>query len=84
MVASVSDRPSAEELLDRPDALLTTSHLTELGLSRRAIEAVFRNCPLVSIPGFDRNMVHVRDYLALIESSTYDDDRIVPVRGGVQ
>lgn len=66
------------DLLDRPDALLTSSHLSDLGLTRRAIEAVFRGCPRVRFPGYDRPMVRVADYLAFVESSTYRGDRVWP------
>jgi hypothetical protein len=41
------DRPSALELLTKPDALLNRSHLRELGLERRAVDAVFRALPVV-------------------------------------
>jgi hypothetical protein len=34
--------PSAVERLDRPDAFLSRSDLRELGLERRAVDAVFR------------------------------------------
>jgi hypothetical protein len=54
VVAAVSDRPTAADLLERPGSLLSTSHLRELRLSRRAIEAVLRNCPAVILPGYRR------------------------------
>jgi hypothetical protein len=60
-------------LLQTPEALLTRSHLRELGLDRRAADAVFRSCPVVVLPGFRRPMVRVRDYVALLDASTYDD-----------
>jgi hypothetical protein len=71
-------RPAAEELLRRPDALLTSSDLAELGLSRRAADAVFRHCPVVVLPDYRRPMVRVRDYVAFIESATYRGDRVWP------
>jgi hypothetical protein len=74
----VSERPSAVDLLERPDALLTSSHLAELGLSRRAIDAVFRGCPVVLFADYRRPMVKVADYLAYVESSTYRGDRVWP------
>jgi hypothetical protein len=74
----VSARPSAVELLERPDALLTSSHLAELGLNRRAIDAVYRSCPTVIFPGYRRPMVRVEDYLAFVETSTYRGDRVWP------
>jgi hypothetical protein len=69
----VSERPSAVELLETPGALLTRSHLRELGLERRAIDAVFRECPVVVLPGYTRPMIHAEDYLALLDGSTYCD-----------
>ena len=65
-------RPTAAELLANPHALLTRSHLRELGLERRAVDAVFRACPVISFPGYSRPVIRVRDYLALVDSSTYD------------
>ncbi len=65
-------RPTAAELLATPEALLTRSHLRELGLERRAVDAVFRSCPVVALPGYSRTVIRVRDYLALLEESTYD------------
>jgi hypothetical protein len=65
-------RPTAAELLATPEALLTRSHLRELGLERRAVDAVFRACPIVALPGYSRPVVRVRDYLALLKESTYD------------
>jgi hypothetical protein len=71
-------RPTAQALLERPGALLTSSHLSELGLSRRAIDAVFRACPIVVLPDFRRPMVRTEDFKALVESSTYRDDKVWP------
>ncbi|MBA2360816.1 MAG: hypothetical protein H0V79_07805 [Actinobacteria bacterium] len=68
----MSVRPSAAELLANPDALLNRSRLRELGLERRAIDAVLRACPVVALPGYSRPVIRVRDYLALLEDSTHD------------
>jgi hypothetical protein len=81
---AVSKRVEVEELLARPDAFLTSSHLSDLGLSRRAIDAVFRGCPIVVFEDYRRPLVRVRDYLAFVESSTYRGDRIWPGNGGIQ
>jgi hypothetical protein len=72
-------RPSAEELLRTPDALLTRTDLRDLGLNRRAVDAVFRALPVVVLPGYSRPMVKARNYLALVEQSTYDDTRGSPL-----
>lgn len=71
-----SHRPSAAELLKTPDAMLTRSDLRALGLQRRAVDAVFRALPVVVLPGYSRPLIRARDYLALVERSTYDDSRV--------
>lgn len=81
----MSERPSASELLRTPGAFLTRTDLRELGLERRAVDAVFRECPVVQLPGYSRPMVRVEAYLALLEGSTYCDrcgDKVRPGRSG--
>jgi hypothetical protein len=68
------------ELLEQPEAFLTRTHLRELGLERRAVDAVFRALPVVTLPGYSRPLIRVSDYRALIESSVYLGDRVRPVR----
>ena len=65
-------RPTAVALLANPDALLTRTHLRELGLERRAVDAVFRALPVVALPGYSRPLIRARDYLELVERSTHD------------
>jgi hypothetical protein len=65
-------RPTAAELLANPDALLNRGHLRELGPERRAVDAVFRACPVVVLPGYSRPVIRVRDYVTLLEESTHD------------
>lgn len=80
----MTERPPAAERLKTPAALLTRSDLRELGLERRAVDAVFRECPVVVLPGYSRPMVRVEAYLALLDGSTYCDrcgDRVRPNRG---
>jgi hypothetical protein len=72
-------RHDAAELVRQPDALLTRSHLRELGLERRAIDAVFRALPVVALPGYSRPMIYAEDYLKFIASNTYRDDRVRPI-----
>ena len=72
------ERPPAAELVEREGALLTSSDLAALGLSRRAIEAVFRAVPVVNLPGFSRPMVRADDYRELVKQSIYDGDRVWP------
>jgi hypothetical protein len=73
-----SRRPAAAELLETSGALLTRSHLRELGLERRAIDAVFRALPVVALPGYSRPMIRADQYLELVDLHTYRDDRVRP------
>jgi hypothetical protein len=68
----------AAQLIETPGALLTRSHLRELGLERRAVDAVFRTCPTVVLPGYSRPLVRAEDYLELLAQSTYRGDRVRP------
>lgn len=68
--------PKASQLLATPGACLTRSHLRELGHGRRGIDAIFRACPCVVLPGYSRPMIRVSDFLALMDRST--------VAGGVR
>jgi hypothetical protein len=72
----VSARPSPADRLANPDALLTRTDLRELGLERRAVDAVFRALPVVVLPGYSRPLIRVGDYLELVERSTYRGDRV--------
>lgn len=79
----MSDRPSAATLLETPGALLTRTDLRDLGLERRAVDSVFRECPIIVLPGYSRPMVRREAFLALLDGSTYCDrcgDRVRPVR----
>jgi hypothetical protein len=69
----VSARPTAAERVRVPEALLSRGDLAELGLERRAIDAVFRECPIVVLPGYSRPLVRVSDYLALLDRATFCD-----------
>jgi hypothetical protein len=80
----MSERSSAAELLARGIGFLDSGHFRELGLSERAIEAVWRDCPTVRLPSFDRPLVPVEAYLAFIADHTYCDrcaDKVHPSRG---
>jgi hypothetical protein len=72
--------PSATELLQTPGALLTRSHLRQLGLGRSAVDAVFRRLPVVVFPGSTRPHVRREDYLALVDTSTYNESRVRSAR----
>lgn len=51
---------------------LSRTDLRELGLERRAADAIFKACSVVALPGYSRPLVRVADYLALVQRSTYD------------
>ena len=53
-------RPSPAARLAHPDAFLSRGDLRELGLERRAVDAVFRALPVVSFPGYSRPLVRIR------------------------
>ena len=72
----MSGRPSAIELLEKPDGFLTTSDLRDLGLPRGAVESIFRELPNVVVPGYRRPMIRVADYIAFIDANTYDGTRV--------
>ena len=77
-VREIARKPTAAELLETPGALLSRSHLRELGLERRAVDSVFRALPTVHLPGYSRPLIRVADYRALLEASTYHGDRVRP------
>jgi hypothetical protein len=72
----MNPRPTAAELLREPDAMLTRSHLRELGLERRAVDAAFRGCKVIALPGYSRPMLRVRDFVAYLDAHTYDGSRV--------
>jgi hypothetical protein len=74
----VSERPSAAQLLEREGSFLSRTDLRELGLPRRAVDAVFRALPIVSLPGYSRPLVQRVDYLAYVAEHTYRGDRVRP------
>lgn len=78
-VEAAAGHQAATVLLETPGALLTRTHLRELGLERRAVDAVFRALPVVALPGYSRPMIRVQDYLELLEHQTFCDDRVRPM-----
>jgi hypothetical protein len=73
---AMSERPPAAERLQNPEAFLSRSDLRELGLERRAIDAVFRSCPVVVFEGYSRPLILVEEFLAYRERNTYRGDRV--------
>ncbi len=72
----MTGRPSAAERLRTPGAMLSRSDLRDLGLERRAVDAVFRALPVVVLPGYSRPLIRAEDYLALVDASIYRGDRV--------
>jgi hypothetical protein len=73
----VSGRPPAPaERLANPEAFLSRTDLRELGLERRAVDAVFRDLRVVVLPGYSRPLVRVADFLELLDRSTYDGGQV--------
>jgi hypothetical protein len=68
-------KPTAAELLNTPGAVLTSSHLRELGWTRTHIDAIWRACPMVILPGTRRPVLRVEDYLAYLEQHTYRNEQ---------
>jgi hypothetical protein len=74
----MAEVPPPEDRLANPAAFLTRSDLSALGLTRTAVDFVFRTCPTVHFAGVRRPFVQVKDYILLIEQSTYRGDRVRP------
>lgn len=64
------------ERLENPAAFLSRTDLRELGLERRAVDAVFRALDVIVLPGYRRPLIRVSDYLELLERSTFDKERV--------
>src|SRR5436305_14158683 len=73
-------RASPAVRLGNPEAVLSRSDLAELGYERRAVDAIFRACPVVSLPGYSRPLLRVADFRAFLEANTYRGDRVRPCR----
>jgi hypothetical protein len=63
---------TSADRLANPDAVLSRTDLRELGFERRAVDAIFRSCPVVALPGYSRPLIRVADYNAFLERCTYD------------
>lgn len=69
-------RPAAAERLANPDAFLSRTDLRDLGLERRAVDAVFRELDVIVLPGYSRPLIRVADYLELLRRCTYDGTKV--------
>jgi hypothetical protein len=72
----VSAHLSAAARLETSDAVLSRGDLRDLGWGRRAIDAIFRGCPVVALPGYSRPVIRTEDYRAFVDANTYRDDRV--------
>ncbi len=72
----MSARPTAADRLTTPGALLSRSDLRDLGLERRAVDAVFRALPVIVLPGYTRPLIRAEDYMRLLDQSTFAGDRV--------
>lgn len=79
--SSRSDReraPTRRRSARQPGGVLTRTDLRELGLERRAVDAAFRELPVVALPGYSRPLIRAVDFRRYIEQHTYSDDRVRP------
>jgi len=74
----VTGRPPPAERLETPDAVLSRTDLRELGYERRAVDAIFKACPVEVWPGYKRPLIRVSDFIKWRERCTYGDDRVRP------
>jgi hypothetical protein len=58
--------------LENAAAVLSRTDLRELGYERRAIDAIFRACPVVALPGYARPLLRVGDFQLFIAEHTHD------------
>jgi hypothetical protein len=73
----LSERLSPAVRLENPAAVLSRSDLRDLGFGRRAVDAIFRACPTIVLPGYSRPVIRVADYLELIRERTFNGrDRV--------
>jgi len=70
------------ERLANPEAVLRRTDLAKLGYSRRAVDAIFRECRrregVIVLPGFSKPMVRVGVFRDVIADCTYGEDRVRP------
>jgi hypothetical protein len=77
-MCQVNGRPSAAARLENDQAVLSRSDLRELGYERRAVDAIFRACPVVVLPGYARPLLQVADFQAFLAEHRYAGDRVRP------
>jgi hypothetical protein len=70
---------SPRHRIEARQGFLSRTDLGALGLPRRAVDAIFRACPVVSFPDYSRPLIRVEDYAAFVEAHTYRGDRVRPI-----
>ena len=59
-------------IVELPRLLDRKQLVTEMGVTRAVVDAIFRRVPVVVIPGCRKPMVRRDDVLRLMEESTFD------------
>jgi len=65
--------PSAAARLTNCDAVLSRTDLRELGYERRAVDAIFRAVPVISLPGYSRPLIRVADFERFLTEHMYSN-----------
>jgi hypothetical protein len=73
----VAKLASLTERLEHPEhAVLYRTDLRMLGWNRRAVDAIFRECPNIVIEGYSRTVIRAVDYIAWKAKNTLYEDRV--------
>ena len=64
-------------------AAAPSSHLRELGWTRTHIDAIWRACPMVILPGTRRPVLRVEDYLAYLDEGKCSEGRVGSASAGI-
>jgi hypothetical protein len=72
----VSARPPPTARLENPQAVVSRTDLRDLGYERRDVDAIFRACPIVALPGYGRPLLRVADFQAFLTEHTHGGDRV--------
>ncbi len=62
-----------------PELLDAKRLMAELGVTRAVAEKLMRQLPVISFPGIRKIYVRRSDVLALVESSTFSNDHVLPM-----
>jgi hypothetical protein len=71
-------RPTAAELLATPGALLTRTHLAEVGLIRTMVDSTFCELDVIFLPSCRRAAVRREDFVEFPQRGSYGRDRVRP------